>query len=79
MKQSAIPTLILLHQTYPHGSVEFHGDPFSLRSGVMIRGSQTLNQHATPLQRSEMRAWRAIQRERKRLGLPPLSREEMRL
>ncbi len=71
------PTLILLHKEYEHGSVTFTADPYSKDVGVLIPQSSALRRAASKSQKEQVRAWRLIQRERMRLGLPLLTSEEM--
>ncbi len=63
---------------WPDATVALRGDPFGRVFGYAHRVAPGLvRRDASPRVREDLICWRAIQRERKRLGLPPLTDEEM--
>lgn len=70
------PTILILHKEYEHGSVSFIGDLESRGTGVITPGGK-IRRNAPAHVKEQLRAWRMIQKERARLGLPLLTEEEM--
>ena len=71
-------TIILSRLSYPGCSVTLFGDPHGRSFGVFLPGSKRLLRiHASKEIKKDVKIWRLIQRERKRMKLPPLKEEEM--
>lgn len=70
--------LVILRKRISTGcEIEYEGDSSSARVGIILPGTRTIRAAATPAQKEQVRAWRAIQCERLRLRLPQLAPEEM--
>jgi len=70
--------LVISHRDYDGASVALHGDPCGRAFGVFHAAMPSLIRRGLPKRiREDLACWAAIQKERRRLKLPPLTDEEM--
>jgi hypothetical protein len=77
MKEERYRLILMRKEISPGCVVEYEADSSSHRVGVILPETKILRAAASPGQKAQVRAWRAIQAERRRQGLPPLTPEEM--
>lgn len=70
--------LVLSRLEFEGATVTLYGDPFGRAFGTHHAAVPTLVRRGLPRRiREDLACWAAIQKERRRIGLPPLSDEEM--
>ena len=74
-----LPIVIGPRLEFDEASVTLQMDPVGQRFGAFFPFTGALRMHASSRQREDWRCWREIQKERKRLGLPELTTEEMEI